>query len=57
MAIKIKKSNRGKFTQYCRRNGYSGVTAACIAKGKRSPNPTTRKRATFAESARKWGRK
>lgn len=48
--IKIKKANRGKFTEYC--NGK--VTSECIAKGKRSPNPVIRKRATFAANARKW---
>ena len=55
--IHIKKKNRGKFTEYCKRKGYSGVTSQCIAEGKRSSNPTTRKRATFAGSARKWKKK
>ena len=32
--------------------GYSGVTAACIAKGLKSSNVTTRKRAGFAKAAR-----
>lgn len=50
--INIKKKNRGAFTKYCG----GDVTAECIARGKRSKNPTTRKRATFAESARKWNR-
>lgn len=48
--IHIKKKNRGKFTEYCG----GKVTSECIAKGKRSSNPTTRKRATFAANARKW---
>ena len=48
--IYIKPENRGKFTEYCGGN----VTAACIAKGKRSPNAKIRKRATFAANARKW---
>ena len=55
--IHIKKKNRGKFTEYCKRKGYGGVTDACIAEGKRSKSPTTRKRATFAGSARKWKKK
>jgi hypothetical protein len=56
--IKISKENEGKFTSYCKRNGYSGVTKACIAKGKKSKNPTTRKRATFADNAKnKWKKK
>ena len=48
--IHIKKANRGKFTDYCG----GKVTSECIAKGKRSPNPAIRKRATFAANARKW---
>ena len=54
--IKIKKKNEGTFTQYCKNRGYDGVTSACIAKGKNSKNPTTRKRATFAGSARSWNK-
>lgn len=46
--IKIKKQNKGKFTEYC--NGK--VTAECIQRGKNSPNPKIRKRATFADNAR-----
>ena len=48
--IHIKKKNRGKFTGYCG----GKVTEACIRKGKHSSNPTTRKRATFAQNARNW---
>lgn len=48
--IHIKKKNRGKFTEYCG----GKVTSECIARGKRSSNPVTRKRATFAANARKW---
>lgn len=48
--IKIKKENRGKFTKYC--NGK--VTNKCISRGKNSPNPITRKRAIFAENAKKF---
>ena len=48
--IKIKESNKGLFTQYCGGN----VTAECIKIGKNSPDPKIRKRATFAENARKW---
>lgn len=46
--IYIKKKNRGKFTDYCG----GKVTDECIQKGKRSSNPVTRKRATFADNAR-----
>lgn len=48
--IRIKKENRGKFTEYCGGN----VTDACIQKGKNSPDPKIRKRATFAANARTW---
>lgn len=48
--IHINKKNRGKFTDYCG----GKVTEACIRKGKNSSNPTTRKRATFAQNARNW---
>ena len=48
--ITIKKENKGTFTKYCE----GEVTEDCINKGKNSPNPKTRKRAIFAENARKW---
>lgn len=48
--IQIKKSNKGKFTEYCG----GKVTSECISKGKNSPDPKIRKRATFAANARKW---
>lgn len=51
--IHIKKKNRGKFTDYCG----GKVTEACIQKGLRSSNPTTRKRANFARNARGWSKK
>jgi hypothetical protein len=47
--IHIKKKNRGKFTEYCG----GKVTEECIEKGKRSKDPKIRKRATFADNARK----
>lgn len=51
--INIKKKNRGKFTSYCGGN----VTSECISRGKHSSNPAIRKRAVFAENARKWKHK
>lgn len=48
--IHIKKANRGKFTDYCG----GKVTSECIARGKQSPNPAIRKRATFAANVRSW---
>lgn len=48
--IHIKKENRGSFTEYCG----GKVTSECIRRGKNSPNPKIRKKATFADNARKW---
>ena len=48
--IHIKKENRGKFSDYCG----GKVTEECIQRGKNSPNPTIRKRATFAKNVRAW---
>jgi hypothetical protein len=52
--IKIKPENKGTFTSYCKSNGYNGVTADCIARGKKSALERIRKRAIFAENSRKW---
>ena len=51
--IKIKKANRGKFTDYCG----GKVTNKCLQKGKNSSDPKIRKRATFAANSRKWSHK
>ena len=51
--IHIKKKNRGKFTDYCG----GKVTQECIARGKKSKDPKIRKRATFAQNARRWKHK
>lgn len=48
--IHIKESQKGSFTRYCGGN----VTSECIARGKASPDPRIRKKATFAANARKW---
>jgi hypothetical protein len=48
--IKIKKKNKGKFTDYCG----GKVTDECISRAKSSGNSTLVKRATFAANARKW---
>ena len=48
--IKIKKSRRGLFTEYCG----GEVTDECIQKAKKSKNPKLRKRATFAQNSRRW---
>lgn len=46
--IYIKKKNRGSFTRWCK----GKVTEECIRRGKNSPNPAIRKKATFADNAR-----
>lgn len=51
--IHIKESQKGSFTKYC--NGK--VTSECISRGKNSPDPKIRKKATFAANARKWSHK
>ena len=51
--IHIKESQKGSFTRYCGGN----VTSECIARGKASPDPRIRKKATFAANARKWKHK
>jgi hypothetical protein len=56
-SIKIKDSKKGTFTKYCKSKGYKGVTSKCIAEGKKSKSPATRKKATFAANARKWKKK
>ena len=48
--IHIKKKNRGKFTDYCG----GKVTEECIARGKKSSDPKIRKRAVFAQNARRF---
>lgn len=51
-----KRGTVGSFTAWCKRQGYTKVTAACIAKGKRSKSAAIRKKANFAASARKAAR-
>lgn len=46
--IHIKESQKGSFTKYCK----GKVTNECIQKGKNSPDPKIRKKATFADNAR-----
>ena len=51
--IQIKKQNRGSFTRWCGGN----VTEERIQRGKNSPNPKIRKKATFADNARHFKHK
>lgn len=54
--IEIKPENRGKFTSYCNSKGYEGVTSDCIEEGKESSSKAVRKRAVFADNARKFNK-
>ena len=51
MAINIKKENRGKFTATKKRTGKTTEELT------HSKNPVTRKRAIFAQNAKKWNHK
>lgn len=51
------KGTKGAFTRWCKQRGYGGVTRECIEAGKRSSDPTIRKRAIFAENVRKIAKK
>lgn len=52
--IHIKPSHKGRFTSWCEKHGYNGVTAECKSASKRSDNMSVRKQATFADNAGKW---
>lgn len=52
--IEIKKSNKGKFTEYCKNKGYEKVTDTCIDEGLASESVKLRKRAQFAKNAKQW---
>jgi len=51
-SIHLNPKNKGKFTEYCKKKGFGGVTSECIKEAKASGNPTEVKRATFAENVR-----
>lgn len=44
----------GRFTAWCKRQGFGSVTAACISKGLKSRDPAVRKMANFARNARRF---
>lgn len=52
-----RRGTTGTFTAWCKRQGYASVTAACIAKGKRSRSAAIRKKANFAANVRKRKKK
>lgn len=55
--IRIKKANRGKLRKATKTKKNQKIPASKLRALKKSKNPTTRKRATFALNARKWGKK
>jgi oligoendopeptidase F len=57
MAIRIKKANRGKLRKTAGAKKGKKIPVAKLRRLKKSKNPKTRKRATFALNARKWRRK
>jgi hypothetical protein len=52
--IRIKKKNQGALHRSLGVKQGAKIPASKLAKAKRSSNPLTRRRATFAQNARKW---
>jgi oligoendopeptidase F len=52
--IHIKKKNRGKLRATTKTKKGQKIPASTLRRLKKSKNPKTRKRATFALNARKW---
>jgi oligoendopeptidase F len=55
--IKIKKGNRGKLRKSAKTKKGQKIPESKLRAMKKSKNPKTRKRATFALNARKWNKK
>ena len=55
--IQSMRLKKGAFTRWCKQQGYDGVNQECIEKGKRSKNPTIRRRAVLAETFRKMAKR
>lgn len=55
--IHIKKANRGKLRRATKTKKGKNIPVSKLKAMKRSKNPKTRKRATFALNARKWKKK
>jgi oligoendopeptidase F len=55
--IRIKKSNRGKLRKSTKTKKGNKIPVSTLRRLKKSKNPKTRKRATFALNARKWNKK
>lgn len=56
MAIDINPAHKGRFARDVGKKPGAKITAADIKKGKASGSPAERKRATFADNARKWNK-
>lgn len=54
MAIHIKKANRGKLRKALGATAGQKISSAKLAKATHSKNPVLKKRAVFAQNARKW---
>lgn len=52
--IRIKKENKGKFTDWCEAHGHSDATRACEEEGLASKSAKTRSRAQFSKNPREW---
>jgi oligoendopeptidase F len=52
--IKIKKSNQGKLRKTTKTKKGKKIPVSTLRRLKKSKNPKTRKRATFALNARSW---
>jgi len=52
-----RKGTVGSFRRWCKRQGFSKVTAACIVKGLRSKNPKIRKKANWVRNVLKSKRR
>jgi len=46
---------KGKFTAWCKKNGFSGPTRACIEDAKKSKDAGVRGMAVFAERSKSKG--
>jgi oligoendopeptidase F len=52
--IRIKKKNRGKLRKTAKAKKGKKIPVSTLRRLKKSKNPKTRRRATFALNARKW---
>ena len=50
MSIDIKKSHKGKFTEWCLEHGFKGVNCSCIKKALAVGDTLLKKQANFAKN-------